>query len=317
VTEDGLQQAVGHFRQAIELDPGYAVAHAALADAYTLWSNFTIIPSREAYLNAKAAALEALTLDDSLADAHTTLAMASLFYDWDWPVAERSFRRALALDPNDARVHQRYGLGLMWLGRFDEARAEIERARALNPVDLEIHGNLSLVLYFARRYGAAIVEARQTLVMDPHSYQGHRTIARALLELGDHEQAIAAFQRAIASDGIRSLQAELGHAYAVAGRITEADGILETLARSAGRPAASPFDRAVIHTGLGDTSQALDWLDKSYAERERWMVTLKVAPVFDPLRADPRFADLLGRVGLWQDEADRRPNPVSPVSRPD
>jgi tetratricopeptide (TPR) repeat protein len=194
----------------------------------------------------------------------------------------------------------------MWLGRFDEARAEIERARELNPVDLEIHGNLSLVLYFARQYEAAILEARRTLEMDPHSYQAHRTIARASLEQGHHAQAIAAFQQAIASGGIRTLQAELGHAYAVAGRTADARLSLHELAMPAGRLAASPFDRAVVHTGLGDTSEALTWLEKSFAERERWMVTLNVAPVFDPLRADPRFAGLVDRVGLWHANADRR-----------
>jgi TolB-like protein/Tfp pilus assembly protein PilF len=201
VTEDGLRKAVQHLKEAVALDPDYAVAHAALADAHTLWSNFTIVPSREAYLNAKAAALEALRLDDTLADAHTTLAMVNLFHDWDWGAAEREFKRALALDPNNARVHQRYGLGLMWLGKFADAHREIGLARELDPVALEIHGNLSLVSYFARRYDDAISEARRTLEMDPHAYQAHRTIGRALVEQGKPADAIPLFQQAIAAGG--------------------------------------------------------------------------------------------------------------------
>jgi TolB-like protein/Tfp pilus assembly protein PilF len=300
VTEEGLRKAVEHFEQAIKLDPTYAQAHAGLADSWALSSNFSIVSSKEAYLNAKGAALKGLELDDRLADAHTTLGMVSLFYDWDWPAAERAFQQALALEPDDANAHQRYGLALMWLGRFDEAIREIQRARELAPVDLETNANLALVLYFARRYDGAILEARKTLEMDRDSYQAHRTIARAYLETRMYDQAIAAFRKAMAPGGIQLLKAELGHAYAVSGRRDEALKILGELKLLAKRQYVSPYGMAILHVGLGEKDQAFEWLEKSRAERERWMVTLKVAPVLDPLRSDPRFADLVRRVGLWQ-----------------
>ena len=297
--EDDLRKAVDHFEQAIKLDPTYALAYAGLADSFASWANTSVIPSKEAYLKAKAAALDGLELDGRLADAHTTLGVVSLFYDWDWPAAERAFKRAIALEPDNARAHRRYAVGLMWLGRFDEALREAQRARELAPVDLEIEANVALVLYFARRYDQAILEARKTLEMDRHFSQSHRTIARASVEKGLYGQAIAAFEQAMASGGVQLLRAELGRAYAMAGRRDEALKILDELKELANRRYVSPCDMAVLHNGLGETDQAFDWLEKSYAERERCMVSLKVNPALDFLRSDPRFADLVQRVGLW------------------
>jgi TolB-like protein/Flp pilus assembly protein TadD len=299
-TSDGLTKAVEHFEQAIELDPAYALAYAGLADSFASWSNFTIIPSRDAYLKARAAALKSLELDQTLADAHTTLGVVSLFYDWDWPAAERAFTRAIALEPDDATGHRHYGLGLMWRGRFDDALREIQRARELAPVDLEIHHNKAMVLYWARDYDQAILEARKTLEMDPHFPQAHRTIAKALAEKGLYDQAIPAFHDAIGLGGSQILKAELGHAYAVSGQRGEARKILEELKDLARRRHVSPYDMAILHLGLGETDQAFDWLEKSYAQRERWMLQLEVAPFLDPLRSDARFADLVRRVGVWQ-----------------
>jgi TolB-like protein/Flp pilus assembly protein TadD len=299
-TSDGLTKAVEHFEQAIRLDPSYALAYAGLADSFAAWSNFAIIPSKEAYLKARAAALKGLELDETLADAHTTLGVVNLFYEWDWPAAEREFRRAIALEPDNATGHRHYGLGLMWLGRFDEALGEIQRARELAPVDLEIHHNRALVLYWARRYDLAISEARKTIEMDPHFPQAHRTIAKALVEKGMYNQAIAEFHNAIASGGSQILKAELAHAYALSGQRGEALKILEELKDIATRRHVSPYEMAIVYIGLGETDQAFGWLEKSYAERERWMLQLKVAPFLDPLRSDARFADLVRRVGIWQ-----------------
>lgn len=296
---DELLNAAEQFELAIAADPTYALAYAGLADAYASWANSSIVASRDAYLKAKVAALKALELDEMLPSAHATLGAVRLFHDWDWPAAERAFKRALMLDPNDASAHRRYGLGLMWLGRFDEATSEIQRARALAPADREINANLALVFYFARRYDEAIREARRTLDMDRRFSQAHRTIARALLETGLHDQAIAEFQQAIESGGIQLLRAELGHAYAVAGRRDDALRIRRELDELSKRRHVSPFDMAVLSIGLGERDQAFDWLEKSFAQRERWMLQLKVAPALDPLRSDPRFADLVSRVGVW------------------
>jgi TolB-like protein len=297
---DSLRMAADYFEQAIKVDPNYAMAYAGLADAFAAWANSTISPSKEAYLNARAAALKGLELDDKLADAHTTLGVVSLAYDWDWPAAEQSFKRAIALAPDDARAHRRYALGLMWLGRFDEATREIRQARDLAPVDLEINASLALIPYFARRYDDAIAEARKTLEMNRSFSQAYRTIARASVEKRLYKQAIIAYQQAIAAGGIQLLKAELGHAYAMAGQRGEALEIRKELEDLAQRRYVSPFDMAILNIGLGDKNQALAWLEKSYTERERWMVQLKVAPVLDPLRSDPRFDDLVRRVGLWQ-----------------
>ena len=297
---DTLRKAAEHFEQAIKLDPNYALAYAGLADAYAAWANSTIAPSKEAYFKAKTAALKGLELDDRLAGAHAALGAVSLLYDWDWPAAEQSFQRAIALDPDDARTHRRYALGLMWLGRFDEAIREMQRARELAPIDLEIHANLAVILYYARRYDEAILEARKTLEMDRSFSQAYRTIARALVEKRLYDQAIDAYHHATAAGGVQLLKAELGHAYAMSGRRGEAWKIRDELLELAKQRYVSPYDMAILHIGLGDKDQAFAWLEKSYIERERWMVTLKVAPALDPLRFDPRFADLVRRVGLWQ-----------------
>jgi TolB-like protein len=297
---DSLRKAAEHFEQATKLDPAYPLAYAGLAEAYAAWANSTIAPSKEAYLKAKTAALKGLELDDRLASAHATLGAVSLLYDWDWPSAEQSFQRAIVLDPDDARTHRRYALGFMWLGRFDEATREMQRARELAPIDLEIHANLALILYYARRYDEAILEARKTLEVDRTFSQAYRTIARALVEKRLYDQAIDAYHQATAPGGIQLLKAELGHAYAMSGRRDKALEIRNELRELAGRRYVSPYDMAILHIGLGDKDQAFSWLEKSYTERERWMVTLKVAPALDPLRIDPRFADLVRRVGLWQ-----------------
>jgi TolB-like protein/Flp pilus assembly protein TadD len=299
-TTDGLTRAVEHFEQAINLDPTYAAAHAGLADSLAAWSNFTIISSKEAYLRARAAALKALELDETLADAHTTLGVVHLFYGWDWPAAEKEFQRAIALEPDDATGHRHYALGLMWLGRFDEAIREIQRARELAPVDVEIHHNLALILYFARRNDQAISEARKTLELDTHFPQAHRTVGKALVEKGLYDQAIAEFHTAIGLGGSQILKAEIGHAYGVSGRRGEALKILAELEDFAQRRHVSPYDMAIVHLGLGETDQAFFWLERSFAQRERWMLQLEVAPFLDPLRADARFADLIRRVGVWQ-----------------
>jgi tetratricopeptide (TPR) repeat protein len=296
---DELRKAAEQFELAIAADPTYGLAYAGLADAYASWANSSIIDSRNAYLKANVAALKALELDEMLAGAHATLGAVRLFHDWDWPAAERAFKRALLLDPNDASTHRRYGLGLMWLGRFDEATGEIQRARALAPADREINANLALVFYFAGQYDAAIREARRTLEMDRGFSQAHRTIARAFLETGLYDQAIAEFRHAMEPGGIQLLTAELGHAYAVAGRRDDALRIRRELDELSKRRHVSPFDMAILSIGLGETDQAFDWLEQSFAQRERWMLQLKVAPVLDPLRSDPRFADLVSRVGVW------------------
>lgn len=183
-------------------------------------------------------------------------------------------------------------------GRFDEGVGEIQRARELDPVSLEVNGAVGLALYFARRYDEAIAAARQTLEMDPQYPLALRVIGMASMEKGLNDQAIAAFQRHIASVGSQN-RIWLGYAYGVTGQRAEALKILNELKDLSKRKYVASFDIATVYVGLGERDQALEWLEKSYAERERWLVTLQ-SPVFDPLRSDPRFANLVRRVGLWQ-----------------
>ncbi len=298
-TGDGLQKAIEQFEQAIELDSRYALAYAWLADALAVSTRFRIIPPEDAYTKAKAAALKGLQLDNTLAEAHIALGVVNLYYDWDWPAAEVNFKRAIALEPGEART-QAYAVGLTWVGRFDEALGEIQRTRELDPVNPGVNGDAALILYYARRYDQAISEARKALELDPNFPLAHRFLGKAYLEKGLYDQAIAAFRRAIASRGIPLLKAELGHAYAVSGQRSDARKVLSELKDPSNRKYVASFDMAVVHAGLGEMDQAFELLQRSYAERERWLVTLKVEPVFDPLRSDPRFADLIHRFGLWQ-----------------
>jgi TolB-like protein/Flp pilus assembly protein TadD len=297
---DGFKKAIEFFEQAIKLDPTYAPAYAWLADAFAMSARFRIMPQREANAKAKAAALKALELDGELAKAHVALGEVNLFYDWDWPAAEENFKRAIALEPNEPRAHQAYAVGLACLGRFDEAMRVIQRARELDPVSLEVNTSLAMILYFARRYDQAISEAREALELDPNAPVAHRFLGKASVERGLYDEAIAAFRKGIVLGGPALLKADLGHAYAVSGRRSEALKILDELKDSSERNHGGWFDAAIVYVGLGETDPALKWLEKSYAERERHIVALKVSPVFDPLRSDPRFQDLLRRVGLWQ-----------------
>lgn len=297
---DSVRKAVECFERAIELDRSYAVAHAGLSSAYAAQANSSIVPSKDAYLNARREAFLALELDDTLAEAHTTIGSVSLLYDWKWIDAEQAFKRALHHEPHDARTLRRYAIGLMWLGRFNEARPMMQRARELAPVDLEVSANSALVYYYARQYDEAIAAAKKTLEMEPRFSQAHRTIARSLVEQKRYDQAIVVYHDAIAPGGVPLLKAELGHAYAVSGRRAEALKIRNELRELSRTRYVSPYDIAILHVGLGEHDQAFAWLEKSYAGRERWMVTLKVAPALDPLRSDPRFADLMWRVGLWR-----------------
>jgi serine/threonine protein kinase/tetratricopeptide (TPR) repeat protein len=299
-TEGGLKKAVEEFEQAVALDPTYAPAYAWLADAFEVSSNFSILPTSEACTKARAAALKALDLDSELAEPHTVLGLVNLYYDWDWPAAEGHFKRAIALEADDARSHHAFGVGLSKLARFDEATREIQRARELDPVNLEINASIPMVLYYARRYDQAISEARRTVELDPNHPLVHRIIGKACVQKGLYDQAIAAFRTGIASGGVQLLNAELGHVYAVSGQRAEAMKMLSELKDLSRHKYVAAFDIAVIHVGLGETDQAFQWLERSYAARERFLVNLMVEPVLDPLRSDPRFAELVRRVGLWR-----------------
>jgi TolB-like protein/DNA-binding winged helix-turn-helix (wHTH) protein/Tfp pilus assembly protein PilF len=301
-TEAALKQALEYFQKAIAADPGYAPAYSGLADSYASLGASSIVgglPPRQAMPEAKAAALKALQIDGTLAEAHTSLAMVHLLYDWDLAACEKEFRRAIELDPNYTTAHHWYSHCLLPLGRTEESLAESKRALELEPLQLNVGNHLGWHYLYARQYDHAVEQFRNTLELDPAFPQGQRYAAWAYLQKEMHPEAIAALRAALKSLGrAPQIEAELGYTLAVAGRRAEALAMLEGLGHLSATRYVSPYSFALVHTGLGDRDQALAWLEKAYAERSDYMAYLRLEPMLDGLRSDHRFAALVGRVGL-------------------
>jgi TolB-like protein/DNA-binding winged helix-turn-helix (wHTH) protein/Tfp pilus assembly protein PilF len=301
-TEAALRQALGYFQQAVAADPGYAPAYSGLADCYSSLGASSVVgglPPRQAMPEAKAAALKALEIDGSLAEAHTSLAIVHLLYDWDLAASEKEFKRALDLDPDYTAAHHWYSHCLLPLGRTEESLAESRRALELEPLNLVINIHLGWHYLYARQYDEAIEQYRRTLELDPGFPQAKRYAAWAFLQKGRHADAIAALQAVLSALGRKpEVEAELGHALAVAGRRAEARTVLEGLTQLSSSRYVSPYSVALVHAGLGDRDQALAWLDKAYAERSDYMPYLGLEPMLDSLRSDPRFDALVRRVGV-------------------
>ncbi len=293
-----VRKALQHFERAIELDPNYALAYAGIADSYTALASFRVLPGKEAYVKARAAAVKALGLNPALGEAHSILAMVSLYYDWDWATAEREFKRAVALKPDDATTRLRYGLALAWFDQFDEGRREIAKGLEVDPGSPLLNYSAAQILYWARRYDQAIEEYHNALAVDPNFFRTYSLLGEAYVQKGAYDEAIAAFKKAIDLGEGAQVKADLAYTYAVSGRTREARKILAELTDRSRRTYAPPLEVAIAYVGLGDHDQAFAWLEKAYDERERDMLSLRVNPGLDPLRSDPRFADLLRRVGL-------------------
>ena len=298
-TDDGTRKALENFQQAIDLDPNYALAQVGLADAYIAQGAFDALPPKESFPKAKQAALQALQLDEHLAEAHVSLANARFFYDWDWVGAEDEFKRALAINPGYSDAHQMYGYYVSSKGRSDEALREMQQAQVLDPLSLPKITAVGEVLYMARRYDEAIAAYQKTLGMDPNSGFAYWALGRAYLEKGMYADAIAAFQKALPLSGDSPDEsASLGCAYARSGRKAEARKIIDELKEQSKRRYIAPSVIAAIYADLGEKDEGFIWLDKAYEEHDFILVLLKVEPMFDKLRSDPRFTALLKRVGL-------------------
>ena len=301
-TEAALKQALGYFQKAIAAEPGYAPAYSGLADSYSSLGASSIVgglPPRQAMPAARAAALKALQIDGALAEAHTSLAIVHLLYEWDLAASEKEFRRAIELDPNYTTAHHWYSHCLLPLGRTEESLAESKRALELEPLQLVVGIHLGWHYLYARQYDQAIEQFRKTLELDPAFPQARRYAAWAYLQKGMRPEAIAALRAALNSrERDPEIQGELGHALAVAGRRAEALAILEGLGHLSATRYVSPYSVALVHAGLGDRDQALAWLEKAYAERSDYMPYLRLEPMLDGLRSDHRFTALVGRVGL-------------------
>ncbi len=293
---DGLQQSLDYFQQAIQRDPRYALAYAGQADSYALLADSNVLPVREVLPKLKTAANKALELDDSLAEAHTSLAWAK-FHDWDWAGAEKEFKRAIELNTNYTTAHSWYGEDLMVLGRSGEALAEFNRAYELNPLSNVTNLALGYRLYYARQYQPAIGQIQKTLAMDSNFVPAHDYLGRAYEQNGMMKEALAEFRKALdLSEGDTNELAALGQAYAISHQAAEARKILDQLKERSQQTYVQPASIAVIYMALGDKDQAFDWLQKAYDDRSGWLLYLKVDPWADSIRNDARFTDLVRRV---------------------
>jgi tetratricopeptide (TPR) repeat protein len=299
LTDDGFLKSLEYFQQAIEKDSSFALAHVGVAESYNALGGFNVLRPKEVYPKARSAAETALKLDDLLAQAHTALATVKLAYDWDWSGAESEFKRAIELNPSDSDARRQYGFHLTFMGQFDEAVAQMRRARELDPASPVKITETGQALYSARRYDEAIEECRKALEMDPNLGFAHWVLGLAYMEKRMYEQATRAFQNAIPLSGDSPDEAaSLGHAYALSGKRDEALKILRELMQQSRRKYISPTVIAMLCGALGEKDQAFEWLDKAYDERDSILVLIKVEPLFEPLRSDARFTDLLRRVGL-------------------
>jgi serine/threonine protein kinase/TolB-like protein/Tfp pilus assembly protein PilF len=296
-TKEALNNAIKHFRQAIAADPDYALAYAGLADAYYALSS-SHLPANEAMPKARAAAEQALQIDDTLAEAHASLGLVKAFYEWDWAGAESEYRRAIELNPGHASAHHWYGWYLALMGRLNEAIAEIRQASELDPLSLEINTDLGLSFFFARQYERAIEQFEKALEMDPNSVWTRFFMGWAREQKGDYDEAIEEYRRAARLDDAPLILAALGHTFALAGRRDEAQGVLEEMKQMAASRHVSPYHFAIIHAALGNRDEAFEELEESYRARSEALVWLKVDPRLDRLRTDPRFIDLQRRVNL-------------------
>jgi TolB-like protein/DNA-binding winged helix-turn-helix (wHTH) protein/Tfp pilus assembly protein PilF len=297
----GFAKAIDYFQQAIAKDPNYGQAYAGLADAYALSGGFNLVPVSEAMPKAKAAAERALQLDPNLAEAHASLGLIAPFLNWNWAEAKEHYERAIELNPNYATAHHWYAEGyLIPMGRVDEALLQIRKAQELDPLSAVIATDMGKELYFARRYDQAIVELRRALDFDPNFVNAHNWISDSLLEKGDFSEAIAELEKTKPFREERVYIRQTAYLHARMGKRAQARSELEkSLQLSKGKPVSSGAV-ALTYAAIGDKDKAFQWLEKAYDENSSFMTSLKFWSVFDGLRSDPRFVELLGRVGLPQ-----------------
>lgn len=298
-TPEGLQESLRSFQQSIARNPQHALAYAGLADSYNMLVLYGVLSPKEGFPKAKEAALQALKLDDSLAEAHTALAYTKHRYDWNWAGAEEEFNRAIELNPNYAPARQWYSSFLAASGRTREALAEAQQLRRLDPQSLIVNAHLGWVLYLAGQYDQAIEQCHKTLELEPNYFAARRYLGLAYVEKRSYTKARAELEMSFRLAGGSSLsRAELGYAYAVSGKRKEAERILEDLSSAPHQRYVSPYLLAIVHTGLGNQEQALVSLQKAYEDRADWLVYMNAEPRFGRLRFDPRYQALVRRVGV-------------------
>jgi serine/threonine-protein kinase len=300
-TVEDSRKAIDYFQQVIAKDPNNALAYTALSDVYShLVFPLGAVPPGEAMPKAKEAASHALAIDNALGAAHASMAYEVFFYEWNWPVAEREFKRAIELDPNNADAHHWYSHYLMSQHRFDESLAESKRALELSPIDRLLNIHLGWHYLYTRQYDQALEQLNRVVDMDRNFPQTYIWLGLTYEQKRKYPEAIAAFQKAMVlfPGGSTQAKAQLGHAFAMSGQKNEALKIIAELEEK--DTYFSPYHVSAIYAGLGDKDRAFVWLEKAYGERSDWLVNLTNDQRFDDLRSDPRFADLVRRVGLRQ-----------------
>ena len=295
-TKEGFDKAIDYLEQAIKKDPSYAPAYAELGEVYRNLGWNGLLPPKEWRPKEELAAMKALQIDDTLAEAHVLKAHLKEF-DFDWPGAEEEYKRALDLNPNSVRAHETYGWYLEMVGRLDEAMVHAKRALDLNPLGLDINWDMGVLLDFSRQNDRAIEQFQKIIKMDPSWPPAHAGLMQAYQEKGMYEEAIAEWKNAKAL-GRPGAEAGLAYAYALAGKRDEAQKILDELKEASKQRYVTPFAFALIYMGLGDKDQAFEWFNKTVDEDPYRIAFIKTNPRFDSLRSDPRFDALLRRLKL-------------------
>lgn len=298
-TPEGIAEAIRYFEEAIAEDRSYALAYAGLSDSYALHVDYRSVPVREGLERAKAYARKAIELDETVAEAHASLAWALFIYDWNWDEAGREFRRAIELDPRYASAHQWYAFLLTAQGRMEESVAEAQTALELDPASVSVRRSAGSACYYARRYDQAQYHAERAIAMNPTAEESYRVLGLALIQRGELEEAERVLREAIDLPGAGTYAtATLGYALARRGKRAEAEALLAALERDANRNYVSPVAFAILNIGLGECERALDWAERAYEERRGWLTYLAVNPMLDPLREERRFQALLRRMKL-------------------
>ena len=297
-TVEGLQKSVGYFEQTLEKDPKYALAYAGLADSYQLLAEYLAVTPKEGFTKAKQSALKALKINGSLAEAHTSLAYTLAFYDWDWDGAEREFKRAIELNPNYATGHQWYGEFLAAMGRFDEAKTEFDKAAELDPTSLIIQTDLAAYYFLTRQFDDAVRQSNRVIEMDPEFAYGYVFLWFSLGQKGSDREAAEAYIKSVELFGEKNEADELRKVLAGEGTKAMWENRIEQAAKSSKKEKISAMWRALFYVRTGEKQKALDWLEKSYEERDRWVINLRYSPETDSLRSEKRFQRLIERIGL-------------------
>src|SRR6516164_4340356 len=298
-TEDGFYKAIEYFQHAVEKDPGYALAHAGLADSYVVLGWNSYLPPKDAFPKGKMAAAGALRLDPDLGEAHTTLAAVLWLYDWQWPEAQTEFEHSLALNPAYSTANHYYAEYLMTMGRHAEAIARMKKSLELDPLSLIISVGIGWACYMARQYEEAIEQLRRTVELEPHYPVTYWILGLSLRKRGRYELAIAEGEKGVQlSGGSPLIKAALAQTLAIAGRESEAHQIVDELANLAKQKYVASYFFAGIYAGLGENDRAIAYLEKAFEEHSHWLIYLHIDPSMDSLRSNPRFEELLRRVGL-------------------